>query len=149
MLAPRTLDVGPALAELCDEDAVFMVAAVVTREGRVSNYEVLRPVAEQAARGDRGARSARTPRGAGVERGERAERVDPMAVVGDTVRQSRFTPAQTPGGAVAVNMVWLLARTTVKAPFAPGDMGALPPHEAPGKTLSARLTRPVARPARS
>jgi hypothetical protein len=33
----------------------------------------------------------------------------------DAVSQSRFEPAQAAGGApVAVNMVWLLARTTVK-----------------------------------
>ena len=41
MLAPRPLDVSPALAAIPDEEAVCAVAVVVTREGRVSNYELL------------------------------------------------------------------------------------------------------------
>ena len=40
------------------------------------------------------------------------------------VRQSRFAPAQRPGGqVVAVNMVWLFARTTVKASQRTVDLG--------------------------
>ena len=39
-----------------------------------------------------------------------------MSSVVNAVRESRFAPAQAIDGApVAVNMVWLLARTTVKA----------------------------------
>ena len=54
----------------------------------------------------------------------------PRAVVLDmegvlhAVRQSRFAPAQRPGGqVVAVNMVWLFARTTVKASHQTLDLG--------------------------
>jgi hypothetical protein len=97
MLAPRTLDVSPALAAIPDEEAVYAVAAVVTREGRVSNYELLQWVREPLA--DR----------AGVSES------DEVTAVLDAVRHSRFEPAQTVDGVVAVNMVWLLARTTVKA----------------------------------
>jgi hypothetical protein len=97
MLAPRTLDVSPALAAIPDEEAVYAVAAVVTREGRVSNYELLQWVREPLA-----------DRAGGSES-------DEVTAVLDAVRHSRFEPAQTVDGVVAVNMVWLLARTTVKA----------------------------------
>lgn len=134
MQAPRTLDVSPALVALCEDDVAFTVAAVVTREGRVSNYELVSRAERTAAR--EGAR----PR-------------DDFSVVSDAVRQSRFAPAQTSDGAVAVNMVWLLARTTVKAPVTPGEIGALPPLDPPPaaseeKSLNARLPRGL-RPARS
>ena len=85
MLAPRGLFVGEALARIPEEEAAFAVAAVVTREGRVSNYEVLR-----------------------------SSDVSAHATVRNMMSQSRFEPAQTPDGAVAVNVVWLLTRTTVK-----------------------------------
>jgi hypothetical protein len=41
------------------------------------------------------------------------------AVLAHAVRQSRFAPAQTPGGSkVAVNMVWLIISTTAVRPAA-------------------------------
>ena len=47
-----------------------------------------------------------------------------MAELLHAVRQSRFAPAQRPGRpVVAVNMVWLFARTTVKASPGPIDLG--------------------------
>jgi hypothetical protein len=47
-----------------------------------------------------------------------------MADLLDAVRQSRFAPAQGPGGrTVAVNVVWLFAKTTVKATAMPVDLG--------------------------
>ena len=51
-------------------------------------------------------------------------------------------------------MVWLLARTTVKASIDPNDSGALAPLAAPDAETSPRrlsdgLARPVPRPARS
>jgi hypothetical protein len=97
MLAPRTLEVSPALAAIPDEEAVYAVAAVVTREGRVSNYELLQWVREPLA----------NPAGASGS--------DEVNAVLNAVKHSRFEPAQTVDGVVAVNMVWLLARTTVKA----------------------------------
>jgi hypothetical protein len=63
---------------------------VVTREGRVANYEVL-------------------------SRNRSAQGVDVTRLL-DKVSRSRFTPAErgVARAPVAVNMVWLLARTTVK-----------------------------------
>jgi hypothetical protein len=97
MLAPRPLEVSSALAAIPDEEAVYAVAAVVTREGRVSNYELLQWVREPLA----------NPASASES--------DEVSAVLDAVKHSRFEPAQTVDGVVAVNMVWLLARTTVKA----------------------------------
>jgi hypothetical protein len=97
MLAPRTLEVSPVMAAIPDEEAVYAVAAVVTREGRVSNYELLQWVREPLT----------SPAG--------APESDEVTAVLDAVKHSRFEPAQTVDGVVAVNMVWVLARTTVKA----------------------------------
>jgi hypothetical protein len=66
-------------------ESEYTVAAVVNREGRVSNYAVLR--------------SSQRSGGAAAERG----------AVQDAVRLSRFEPAQTPTGeAVAVNLIWVI-----------------------------------------
>jgi anti-sigma factor RsiW len=93
---PRALD-GAGLESVPDDDAVFALAAVVTREGRVANYEVL--FSERAS----------------VRRHDTAVQTGDVSSVGNAVKQSRFAPAQAVDGApVAVNMVWLLARTTVK-----------------------------------
>ena len=125
MLAPRPLDVSPALAAIPDEEAVYAVAAVVTREGRVSNYELLQWVREPLA----------NPAGASES--------DEVTAVLDAVKHSRFEPAQTVDGVVAVNMVWVLARTTVKA-SAKAD-------EVDGGPVNVARSRPAAglRPARS
>jgi anti-sigma factor RsiW len=94
---PRALD-SVGLESMPGDDAVFALAAVVTREGRVANYEVL--FAERAS----------------VRRHDTAVQTDDVSSVVNAVKQSRFAPAQAIDGApVAVNMVWLLARTTVKA----------------------------------
>jgi anti-sigma factor RsiW len=135
MLAPRTLDIGSGLASLCG-DAEFAVAAVVTREGRVSNYSLLQTPHERPGRRDG------------------ASHVDDMSALSDAVRQSRFTPAQTPDGAVAVNVVWLLARTTVKPSQATGEIGPLPRRatareHASTRGLNGSPAPPVLRPARS
>jgi hypothetical protein len=134
MLAPRPLTEGPLLESMSDEEAVFALAAIVTREGRISGYELLHAVRESRA--------------------ETASTHDEVNALLDTVRQSRFAPAQTAGGAVAVNMVWLLARTTVKASIDPNDPGTLAPLTGPHadalvKPLSGGLARPAPRPARS
>ena len=113
MLAPRPLTEGPALESMSDEEAVFALAAVVTREGRISDYELLH--AERESSG-------------GAQGGSSHDEVNALL---DTVKQSRFAPAQTPDGAVAVNVVWLLARTTVKASIDPNDPGTLAPLTAP------------------
>ena len=122
---------------MSDEEAVFALAAVVTREGRDLGLRA-------AAVGARDAAAARRA----------ARHDDEVTALLDAVRQSRFAPAQTPDGAVAVNMVWLLARTTVKASIDPNDPGTLAPLTGPDgdevvKPLSDALARPVPRPARS
>ena len=134
MLAPRTVNEGLALDSLPEDEAVFALAAVVTRDGRVANYELLQSVR------------------ASVRRRRAAAQSDEVSALLDAVKDSRFTPAQTAAGAVAVNMVWVLARTTVKASFRPDDPESLPSLSAPGdtaKTASADLVRAVPRRARS
>jgi hypothetical protein len=87
-------------------------------------------------------------------RDQAASSDDEVSALLEDVKQSRFAPAQTPDGAVAVNVVWLLARTTVKASIDPKDDWLLPPLTAPAtaevvKPLSDELARPEPRPARS
>ena len=94
---PRTLDDGTVFESIPEQDATFAVAAVVSREGRIANYELLT--------------SERT--------GRRRGSLDPddVEMLDAALRQSRFAPAQTPvGRAVAVNMVWLIVMTTVQTP---------------------------------
>lgn len=88
---PRVLHSGGAFAALGDREAMFTMATVVSREGRIANLELLR-----------------TDRLGEMHDGD-------VAAVLAAVRQSRFAPAQTPmGRAVAVNMVWLFVVTTVQ-----------------------------------
>jgi len=95
MQMPRGLDAISA-GSSAEEDAVFALAAVVTREGRIGNFEMLR---------SNGARSR-----AG---GAKQERV--VENLMDAISRARFEPAQRAGLPVAVNMVWLVANTTVRA----------------------------------
>lgn len=95
---PRVMDDGASVAGFADEEAMFTMAMVVSREGRITTAELLNS--------ERG--------------GSRAEReLHTNAAILDAVRQSRFAPAQTPiGRTVAVNMVWLIVVTTVQTPDA-------------------------------
>lgn len=95
---PRALDDSPSLDQLSEEEAVFALAAVMTREGRIANYELL-----VSKRG-------------GARRVGRAEQARHVTTLLDRVAQSRFSPAEqgVARAPVAVNMVWLLARTTVR-----------------------------------
>lgn len=128
MLAPRTVEGGPAL-DIPAEEAEFAVAAVVTREGRVANYELLQSVHEQ------------------IVRPPAAAEPDDVTALLELVKRSRFEPAQAGGDPVAVNVVWLLARTTVKASAKPDPPAAVP---APaGGPVSDGLEKPVLRPASS
>ena len=80
-----------------DQDAMFTVTAVVSADGRVSNYEVL----SSERMGER----------------EKPVHATEIARMRDVVRQSRFEPAQTSlGRTVAVNMVWLMVVTNVQTP---------------------------------
>jgi len=89
------------------EEALFALAAVVTREGRVQNLELL--VQD----------SGRSPVGS-------------QAILDllDAAAQTRFEPARAGGSPVAVNMVWLLAQTKVRARIAPAATISRP-HAAP------------------
>ena len=96
--APRAIDAGAVLDLIMDDEAVYALSAVVTREGRIANSELLR---SEYSSGRRRNRASRT-----------RENVPALL---EAVRRSRFEPAQNQDGdAVAVNMVWLVARTTVK-----------------------------------
>jgi hypothetical protein len=103
-------------------DDVVAVAAVVTREGKIGTYELLRAVSVAS----------------GHVRNQEA--VDDLL---DAVRRARFAPAQWPSGRnVAVNVVWLFATTTVKASAMPVDLGV--PLQAPliePVTVRARVPR--------
>jgi len=99
LFAPRSLDATPVLNSILEDDAVYALSAVVTREGRISNYELL--LSERAS----------------IRRRDKAAESDGEAVaLLAAVKRSRFSPAQSRsgGGPVAVNVVWLVARTTVK-----------------------------------
>jgi hypothetical protein len=108
---PRALDDGTGFESLPEEDATFAVAAVVSRDGRIANYELLNS--------ERSGRKAHNLHANDVE------------MLDAAVRQSRFAPAQTPvGRAVAVNMVWLIVMTTVQTPPEPRVIH-VPPSVAP------------------
>jgi hypothetical protein len=109
------------------DDVEFAVAAVVTREGRVQNLEI---VEEQA----------------------RALRVKPEVVLAmlDAAAQARFEPARAGGLPIAVSMLWLLSSTTVKG-LPDYDMYLLrpPAHAVPamGPVAPMKAPRPAATPA--
>ena len=69
-----------------DEDLVFAVSAVVSREGRVSGVSVLTD-------------------------GHDRQQVDEIL---NAISRGRLEPAQFAGSPVAVNLVWLVAQTTVR-----------------------------------
>jgi hypothetical protein len=115
MYLPRLADNGEGFdAEMLaqhdgenHQDELTAVALVLTREGTIGSYALL----EQS-----GNRYVPVP---GAERAD-----DEMEGVLHAVRQARFAPAQRPGGqVVAVNMVLLVARTTVKASHQTIDLG--------------------------
>jgi hypothetical protein len=77
-------------------DSEYMLAAVVTREGRVGNLEVLNASGGQwLAKGQ-----------------QEAKAVESLL---DVASRARFEPASLAGAPVAVNMVWIVAHTTVRA----------------------------------
>lgn len=98
MLAPRALMDAPM--PTTGEDGEWALSAVVTREGRIQNLEMLTAqnlevlTAEQAL----------------------ALQARPEVVLGmlDAASRARFHPAISGGSPVAVNVVWLVTSTTVK-----------------------------------
>ncbi|MGE0461465.1 MAG: zf-HC2 domain-containing protein [Vicinamibacterales bacterium] len=92
MLAPRSRTDAETFAPLPSDDAVLALSAVVTREGRVQNLELLR-----------------SSRALDVK-----VRPDVLLAMLDAAARMEFEPAQAGGAPVAVSMVWVLASTTVK-----------------------------------
>jgi hypothetical protein len=100
VVMPRELDGAfSAAANEAEEDAVFTLAAVVTREGRIANLELLHA------------------------NGNDAQLAEALL---DAVSRARFQPAIFDGSPVAVNMVWLVAHTTVRATAAKHQSPELP-----------------------
>ena len=101
VLLPRALDGAFSTTpsgkdENAEADAVFALAAVVTREGRIANLELLHAPDEND----------------GQPLADEAKLVEGLL---DAVSRARFEPARMDGLPVAVNMVWLVAHTTVRA----------------------------------
>jgi hypothetical protein len=97
VVIPRTIDGGPML-DVPDDEAVVTIAMVVSSEGRIADFALL-----QSEREVVGSRHDRT----------RHQRE--LADLLHQVKQSRFEPAYALSGRkVPVNMVWYIARTTVK-----------------------------------
>ncbi len=123
---------------LAGEDAVLALSAVITREGRIQNIDVL--AAEQA----------------------RALKVKPEVVLAmiEAASRAQFEPARAGGAPVAVSLVWLLAHTTVVGsaadvdllmrPLAPSPESGLGPQMPPRpKPVALVVPAPVAAPAPS
>ena len=97
ILSPRPFDSDPIVdGFVSEEDEVFALAAVVTRNGRIVSLEVLSQQLSEAERG----------------------RVNQLL---DEMSRTRFEPARMGGTAVSVKTVLVLATTTVRAkmPVAP------------------------------
>lgn len=97
VMRPRAIDAG-AMLDVQDDEAAVTVAAVVSSEGEIADFALVQSEREVvAARHD-------------LSRHQRE-----IANLMHQVKQARFEPAQAlTGRKVAVNMVWLFARTTVK-----------------------------------
>ena len=92
-IAGRTVEDMPA------QDVIYAIRTVVGRDGSTSNYEML--LSDDGTTAKHNAAPGLT--------------VDELALL-DAVRKARFIPAQTPlGQAVAVDMVWVFAKTTAVA----------------------------------
>jgi hypothetical protein len=95
---PAYADDAPELSMLAD-DVVFAIAGTVTRQGKLRDYAVLNDAAGRESEHGHAA-------------GDTAGRPD--AVMERAVSRLRFAPAQSHGEPVAVNLVWVVARTTVR-----------------------------------
>jgi hypothetical protein len=113
MLLPSARLDGPI--PLGGEDGVVALTAVVTREGRVQNLEL-------------------------VEHGRtRPVKPDVLLALMNAASAARFQPAKAQGTTVAVNVVWLVATTTVKGQYDYDMLLLQPPH---WPTSTARTAAP-------
>ncbi|MGE0393065.1 MAG: anti-sigma factor [Vicinamibacterales bacterium] len=102
---PAYADDAPELSALAD-DVVFAIAGTVTRQGKLRDYTVLGDgMVHDSVWHDGDRRRARAT-------GESAG--GPEAFMERAVSRLRFAPAQSQGEPVAVNLVWVVARTTVR-----------------------------------
>lgn len=107
MLMPRALDSNllTVAGNRSDDEGVYTLSAVVTREGRVVNLEL---------------HSERDL----VKEGS-SEALAMKSLI-DAISLARFEPARVSGLPVAVNMVWLVAHTTVRGTKDPLDSSVVP-----------------------
>jgi Putative zinc-finger len=112
---PSAVDEAFPAAVTHDEDAVFALAAVVTREGQIKNLNLLH--------GSDGTGPAMTAQ----------ERRDIETLL-DTISKARFEPARQGNSPVAVNMVWLYAHVNVR-----GKVPAGSKLQSPAKDIIAAL----------
>lgn len=104
IMRPRAID-GGAMLDIQDDEAMMTLAAVVSSEGQIADFALVQSEREVAA-----------------ARHDRSRHQRELANLMDQVKQARFEPAQAlTGRKVAVNMVWLIARTTVKGNARPVD----------------------------
>lgn len=89
------------------------LSAVVTREGELASVAVLGPPAAGSGRNPRGGATASRPAGAGIAGGDAAPDAELQRALSRLASDVRFVPARAWGTPVAVNVVWLLERTTV------------------------------------
>jgi hypothetical protein len=109
---PRALD-EPIWATPADIDAHYTLSAIVTREGRVGSLEILNSTGGKWVPSD----------------GAEAKAIEDLI---GTVSRARFEPASIliepssmTGLPVAVNVVWIVAQTTVRATKDPLQLRAL------------------------
>jgi hypothetical protein len=107
---PTALDSAFPEAGTKDEDAVFALAAVVTREGEVRNLNLLH--------GSDGT-------GPSLSAKERRE----VKALLDMMGKARFEPARFGNSTVAVNMVWLYAQVNVRGKVPAGSRIESPARE--------------------
>ena len=100
---PRALDEPVWVTPVVVDDSYFTLSAVVTREGRVGNLEVLNSNGGRWIPNDRAEAKAVEDLIGVVSRA----RFEPASMV--------LEPASMAGLPVAVNMVWIVAHTTVRA----------------------------------
>ena len=101
---PRAMDGTFALDSMPEDEVAIALSAVVTREGRIATYDLLHSDVPATRR-------------------SRLDDAKEVTAVLDAVKRTRFSPAEAAGGTkVAVNMVWLLVRTTARV------SGAVPTH---------------------
>lgn len=102
----RSYTAGATESKSDEDEAAFTVSGVITREGRVLNLELHDDRGKGAPAGSSEARAMRDMLGA--------------------MSQARFEPAKVAGLPIAVNMVWLVAHTTVRPAKLPIELPAAP-----------------------